>query len=264
MALLLEGLTGFVESIFGRFHYSGPFVVLFLCGIGLPLPEEVTLIGSGLLVYNGDVDFVRISLTCSLAILLGDLVPFWLGRKYGDSVLRLKWVRRFVRPGRVRLLKRRMEAHGNWVIFSCRFMPGIRVPGYFTAGLLKMRLSRFILLDGLGIAISVPTSIYVGKLFGQSIDQLKDEMQNLHLVLALVALSLVLIMLVRGRQRTRLKQERLASLTRGDSENPGRRHDDKVLEEVAAPTNSAADEMPESLSPGAIKPGQVQEGRTSD
>lgn len=264
MALLAEGLTGFVESLFGRFHYSGPFVVLFLCGIGLPLPEEVTLIGSGLMLYNGDVDFVRISLTCSAAILLGDLVPFWLGRKYGDSVLRLKWVRRFVRPGRVRLLKRRMQEHGNWVIFSCRFMPGIRVPGYFTAGLLKMRLSRFVLLDGLGIAISVPTSIWVGKLFGQSIDQLKDEMQNLHLVLALVAISLVLIMLVRGRQRARLRQERLASLHTTGGDNMGRRRDDLASEEVAPAQDAPESKMPESLAPGAIKSSQVQEGRTSD
>ena len=231
MALLLEGLTGFVESIFGRFHYSGPFVVLFLCGIGLPLPEEVTLIGSGFLLHQGHVEFIPIVLTCSVAILLGDSVPYWLGRKYGDSILRWSWVRRVMRPGRVRLLQRRMEAHGNWVIFSCRFMPGIRIPGYFTAGLLKMRYSRFALLDSLGIAISVPASIWIGNLFGRSIDRLKDEMQNLHLILALVALSLVLIMLVRARHRAREKQERLEAVSLRYGEGGGRRREDHVSKE---------------------------------
>ena len=209
MALLLEGLTGFVESIFGRFHYSGPFVVLFLCGIGLPLPEEVTLIGSGLLLHQGEVEFVPIVVVCSLAILLGDSVPYWLGRRYGDSILRWPWMRRLIRPGRIRLLQRRMADHGNWVIFTCRFMPGIRIPGYFTAGLLGMRYPRFALLDALGIVISVPLSIWIGKLFGESIDRLKDEMQNLHLILALAVLAMVLIILVRGRQQARLRQERL-------------------------------------------------------
>ncbi len=264
MALLLEGLTGFVETIFGRFHYSGPFVVLFLCGIGLPLPEEVTLIGSGLLLYQGHVEFIPIVLVCSLAILLGDSIPYWLGRKYGDSILRLKWVRRLVRPGRVRLLKRRMEDHGNWVIFSCRFMPGIRMAGYFTAGLLKLRYSRFVLLDGLGIAISVPASIWIGNLFGQQMDQLKEEMQNLHLLLALVALSLVLIMLVRGRQRAREKRERLDALRSMSLESLGGSSEAGLSEEVALDEKLASDELPESLSPGAIRSGQVQEGQARD
>ena len=111
--LLLEGLTGFVESVFGRFHYSGPFVVLLLCGIGFPLPEEVTLIGSGLMLYQGEVEFLPIVLVCSAAILLGDSIPYWLGRRYGTSILKVRWLSRIMRPGRIRLMERRMASHGN-------------------------------------------------------------------------------------------------------------------------------------------------------
>ena len=35
--------TSFLSGIFGEFSYLAPFVVLFLCGVGLPLPEEVSL-----------------------------------------------------------------------------------------------------------------------------------------------------------------------------------------------------------------------------
>ena len=256
MALLYEGLTGFVESIFGRFHYSGPFVVLFLCGIGLPIPEEVTLIGSGLLVYEGHVDYVTISVVCSLAILAGDSVPYWLGRRYGDSILRLGWVRRIMRPGRVRLLRQRMSDHGNWVIFTCRFMPGIRIPGYFTAGLLKMTYLRFLILDGLGVLISVPTSIWVGQLFASQIDRLKDEMHNLHLLLALIILALVLTMLVRGRIRARVRQERRAAALAGlvDSrEKPG---DSGLRQEGGISEASPA--------PGGLHPGEPSEANSAE
>jgi membrane protein DedA with SNARE-associated domain len=250
--------------MFGRFHYSGPFVVLFLCGIGLPLPEEVTLIGSGVLLYQGQVDFIPIVAVCSVAILLGDSVPYWLGRRYGDSILRWNWFRRMIRPGRVRLLRSRMTDHGNWVIFTCRFLPGIRVPGYFTAGLLKMSYPRFLLLDGLGVLISVPASIWLGNLFGKSIDGLKDEMQNLHLILALVALSLVLIMLVRGRMRARLRQERrdaaLARLGNGSDLDP----EDDLLQEDGMYEEPASPESPESRAPGVVTHERQQEGRTGD
>ena len=115
--------TSFLSQIFGEFSYLAPFVVLLLCGVGLPLPEEVTLIGSGILSYRGEVEFAPIAVVCAVAILLGDSVPFLLGRRYGMSALRIPWGRRIIRPERLTRLKARYEEHGNWVTFACRFFP---------------------------------------------------------------------------------------------------------------------------------------------
>ena len=48
--------TTFLSEVFGEFQYTAPFVVLLLCGVGLPLPEEVTLLGAGILLYRGEVE----------------------------------------------------------------------------------------------------------------------------------------------------------------------------------------------------------------
>ena len=203
MFLITEG---WLDGFFSEYHYLAPFVILLLCGFGLPLPEEVTLIGSGLLLYQGKVDFVAISTTCGAAILLGDSIPYWLGRRYGERALRVRWVRRILHPERFALLEKRFAEHGNWAIFTCRFLPGIRIPGYFTAGTLKMSYGRFLLLDFLGVLISVPTSIYLGKLFGERMELLQEKVQDFHLVLGFAILSLILIMFVRGRIHTRERQ----------------------------------------------------------
>ena len=42
---------------------------------------------------------------------------------------------------------RRFEAHGNWATFFCRFVAGIRIPGYFVAGTMGMTYRRFLLLE---------------------------------------------------------------------------------------------------------------------
>jgi membrane protein DedA with SNARE-associated domain len=195
-----------VIDYFGDFVYLAPFTVLLLCGVGLPLPEEVTLIGSGLLLYRGEVEFLPIVLVCSAAILLGDSIPYALGRKFGSSAAEIGWVRRILHPERFRLLQKRFDEHGNWAIFTCRFLPGIRIPGYFTAGTLGMPYLRFILLDALGVAISVPISIYMGKVFGDSIEVLEARFADFHLILGFGVISLVLIMLVRARVRKRERQ----------------------------------------------------------
>lgn len=204
MALL--DATNYLGEIFGEFSYIGPFVVLLLCGVGLPIPEEVTLIGSGLLVHSGKAELVPIIIVCSAAILIGDSIPYWLGRRYGLQALQVKWVARFVAPARFIRLKKRFEEHGNWATFACRFFAGVRIPGYFVAGTMGMSYLRFVILDGLGILISVPISIYLGKVFGGEMDKLHDRMEYFHLIVGFLALSLALTLFLRSRRQRALRR----------------------------------------------------------
>lgn len=215
LELSLLDLSEQAQRVFEHFTYLGPFLVLLLCGIGLPLPEEVTLIGSGILVHRGEAEFIPITIVCSLAILLGDSIPFFMGRRYGKRVLRFRLIAKLLHPERFAKVEKRFLEHGTWATFVCRFLPGIRIPGYFIAGTMKMKPSRFVLLDGLGILISVPVSIWVGELFADRIDRLKDTMADLHLILAFLVLALVIIVVMmtrRNRVQTlaRRKEERAA------------------------------------------------------
>ena|SRR5690349_10277168 len=200
-----ESFSDWVSGLFVRFNYIAPFTVLLLCGVGFPLPEEVTLIGSGLLLHRGEVDFFWITLTCAAAILAGDSIPFWLGRRWGMSALQHRLARRILHPERLSKLEDRFKDHGDWATFVCRFFPGVRIPGYFMAGTLRMSYTRFLILDSLGVLISVPASIYLGKVFGSSMDQLKHKLGDLHLILGFLLVAVVLYFL--WRSRTRRKSE---------------------------------------------------------
>lgn len=215
MHLFLGGFFGgwlqYLMGWFTRFHYIAPFIVLMLCGLGAPLPEEVTLIGCGYLVHLKLVHFWPISAVCVTAILLGDSIPYWLGRHYGLAALKTRWVAKVLHPERFAKLERRFEDNKNWSIFTCRFLPGLRIPGYFVAGTLRMSFTRFIVLDTIGVLLSVPTSIWVAKFVfrniegdegfgeaGKSVSRL-----NHYLLIALAVLFAVLY--VRNRIRKRNK-----------------------------------------------------------
>ncbi|MDF1839269.1 MAG: hypothetical protein P1V35_15480, partial [Planctomycetota bacterium] len=79
----------FLSSIYERLGYGAPFLVLVGAGAGLPIPEEVTMVGSGYLLHQGLVDTFPIMLTCWLATLIGDSIPFWIGRILGPKALKL-------------------------------------------------------------------------------------------------------------------------------------------------------------------------------
>lgn len=192
-------------EMFGEFGYVAAFVVLVLCGLGLPIPEEVPLMLSGGLVHTGKVEFLPITLVCSVAILVGDSAPFWLGRRYGMNALRLRWVSKVLHPERFAKLKLRFEEHGNWTTFASRFFTGIRIPSYFVAGTMGMRYPRFLALDTMGVLISVPISIYLGQIFADSMDELKAQMANAHLILGFLALSLILVLVIKRRRQKTLE-----------------------------------------------------------
>lgn len=205
MDLLLLELPTWADSLLQDFSYLGPFVILLLCGVGLPLPEEVTLIASGLLLHQGKVEFLPITAVCSVAILLGDSIPYWLGRRMGKRALQWRLVSRVLHPERFAIVEEKFQRHGSWMIFFCRFLPGIRIPGYFSAGTLRMSFVRFLVLDGLGVLISVPTSIWIAKAFGGQVEKMEEQMENFHLILAFSLVAILSILgfriLIRRRDR---------------------------------------------------------------
>lgn len=197
--------TSLVRRLFEDVGYAAPFLILLLTGCGLPIPEEVTMAGSGFLVFRGEVDYVSIVLTCYAATLLGDSIPYWLGRRWGMTALRFPLVARVVHPERMALLEDRFERHGNWAVFTCRFLPGVRLPGWFMAGTLGMSYPRFLLLDGLGAAIMTPIWVALGRAAGERIDRLEETVADLHQWLGFGVLALVVTLgvwlMVRRRER---------------------------------------------------------------
>jgi membrane protein DedA with SNARE-associated domain len=117
------------------------------------------------------------------------------------SALKVRWVRRIIHPERFARLEEHFRRHGNWAVFMCRFFAGVRIPGYFMAGTMRMGYGRFLLLDALGVLLSVPTSIWLGRVFADQIDRLHKSYRQLHLVLAFAVVTLVIVLVVRARSR---------------------------------------------------------------
>jgi membrane protein DedA with SNARE-associated domain len=165
-------------EIFRDHPYPAVAIVFLLCGIGLPLPEELVLITAGFVCHTGVADLEWMIATCILAILVGDMLPFYLGRTFGARLLRIRWMRIMINPRRLDAFDRWFRKRGDLVIFIARFIAGIRVVAYFIAGTMKMTWRRFLLLDLLGILITAPTLVYVGYVSGNLIQDVIAKVQT--------------------------------------------------------------------------------------
>jgi len=206
--LALLDLSGFAEGVLEHHTYLGAILILVSCGFGMPIPEEVTIVGSGILLHKGVVDYWGIMAACWFGVIAGDVVPFTVGRVWGVRAFEHRWVRRIVNPRRLERLEARFQRHLTWGVFTCRFFPGLRWPGYFIAGHLRMPVWKWLLLDGIGAAIMVPFALHLGVLFGENADLLAQKVKDFHLVLAFGAFALLATVVVRSRMaRARAREE---------------------------------------------------------
>ncbi len=176
-----------------EYAYITIFGILLACGFGLPVPEDITLVAGGILTSQGVVTFWEVLIISMLGVLIGDGIIFTFGRVGGEKVKNSRLFRRFLTAKREETVQRWYKTHGEKVIFFARFMPGLRMPLFLTAGIFKVPTWKFLTLDGFAALISVPVWIWVGDLFGQNLGvldhKIKQMQMGLYSILLLVGLS---------------------------------------------------------------------------
>lgn len=144
--------------------------ILLLCGLGLPIPEDISLISAGYIAHLGKVNVHSIFLVCFAAVLAGDSLAFLIGRLFGQRLLASKLGHRYFSPKRQRRVRAYFRRYGSKVIFIARFLPGLRFSIFLSAGMLHVRLYVFLVYDTLAALLSVPFLVYMAYYFGNKID----------------------------------------------------------------------------------------------
>jgi membrane protein DedA with SNARE-associated domain len=195
----VEELLGFIQNFHGIMPYVLVFAILLACGMGLPMPEDITLIAAGMLAYYGLGNVWVMIAVCLAGVLIGDAFIFWLGAKYGQELAKKPFFNRFLSPERLDAVKEKLHQHSNKVIFFSRFMPILRAPTFFSAGSLHLPFRVFILYDGLAALISVPTIVYVVYYYGAIADQVIKSIKNVEYGIVIALVAVVLFILAKWR-----------------------------------------------------------------
>lgn len=159
--------------------YFAVFGFLFLCGLGLPLPEDITLLAGGYAVYlaaqNGmqEPTLIPMTIVGLVGVLTGDVLLFLLGRWKGDWVRRVWPFRRLLTTERMEKITLFFNKYGAWTAFFARFAPGVRSPTFLVAGSAQMSFYTFFFADGFAALISVPLWVWLAWRFGAQIDRVK-------------------------------------------------------------------------------------------
>jgi hypothetical protein len=173
-------MFAFLEAFFVEYGYAAVFFVLVICGFGVPIPEDLTLVTGGVISGMGYTNPHIMFAVGMLGVLVGDGIMFAAGRIWGQKILRFKPIARIMTPKRYEQVQEKFDKYGNWVLFVARFLPGLRTAVFVTAAISrKVSYLRFIIMDGLAALISVPIWIYLGEYGAHNIDWLMAKMHSL-------------------------------------------------------------------------------------
>src|SRR6185503_15289350 len=187
------------------------FTILLLCGFGLPIPEDISLIAAGYISWRGKhglepiINVHTAFAVCFAAVLAGDTIAFFFGRRYGRRVLASNLARKYFTPKRQLRTRAYFRKFGSKVVLVGRFTPGLRFTIFFTAGTLHVRPAIFFIYDFTAAAFSVPVLVYTAWYFGAQIDHVVLYARRTeHGIFALIAIAAVVVAIKLWRRRKKL------------------------------------------------------------
>lgn len=166
-------------DFFSSYGYWAVFFVLLICGFGVPIPEDITLVSGGVISGLGYTNVHWMLVVSMIGVLVGDSTMYWLGRIYGEKILKFPLIRKIATPERFTQVQERFEKQGWKLLFVARFLPGLRAVVYLVSGITrKVTFTRFVLVDFFAAIISVPIWVYLGDFGARNLDWLEAQIRK--------------------------------------------------------------------------------------
>lgn len=158
--------------------------------IGLFVPSTAVLVGAGMLVGTGHLEFWPVFWATAIGAILGDQLSYWAGRLFGDRLKTLWPLNRY--PVLVARGEDFVRKHGGKSIAIGRFVPGVKavVPGI--VGMFGMGQAYFATINVTSGLVWTAAHVLPGMLFGQVL-AMAGELSERLLIVLLVLLVLLAI-----------------------------------------------------------------------
>jgi membrane protein DedA with SNARE-associated domain len=164
--------VGSIEQFLEEFTYLGVFLVLFVAGLGVPIPEELPVLASGVLAHEGVVRWWLMLPVGVLGVLSGDVTLYWIGHHWGERVLAWRMMRCVLSRQREEALKMAYRRHGVKIVFTARHVVGLRAAAFVTAGIAHVPFGRFLAADAAAATIGVPVTFGLAFFFTEQLEQI--------------------------------------------------------------------------------------------
>lgn len=154
---------------FAKFKGGTLLLIMVIIMLATLISEDLTCIGAGLLAARGLIGFWPATLACLIGIFLGDIALYLAGRFLGRPAIRKAPFRWFLSEKDLKKSAHWFNAKGPMIIIASRFLPGSRLPTYFSAGIIRANFWMFVFYFLLAASVWTPLLVGISKLLGNKL-----------------------------------------------------------------------------------------------
>lgn len=155
------------------------FLNMLLDQAGLPLPAYPTLMLAAALSGSGGYGIAEVVAAGTAGALVADLGWYSFGARQGRRVLGLLCKVSLSPDFCVRQTESLFAKAGSASLLFAKFVPGLGVLSAALSGIVRIALSKFILLDGVGATLFVGVAVALGVLFRNAIASVLSTLSSL-------------------------------------------------------------------------------------
>ena len=203
---MLDSITQFARDAVTTLGYPGILVAMVAENLVPPIPSEVVLPLAGFEVSRGNLAFTLTVLAATAGSLIGALILYAIGR-YGGRPAVDRWGRVLrVSQHDVDRAETWFERYGDWVVLFSRMVPLLRSVVSIPAGILEMRVVRFVVLTAIGSLVWNILLVGAGYLLGnrwEDVSHLVGSLSDVILVVFVLAVLAAVVWLLRRPVKAR-------------------------------------------------------------
>jgi membrane protein DedA with SNARE-associated domain/rhodanese-related sulfurtransferase len=147
--------------------------------LGVPIPAEPTLVVAGSLAARGLLPLPNLVGVTWLAVLIADSTWYWLGRRYGNQVLRVVCRLALSPDSCVRNTEQTFTRWGLKSLAVAKFIPGFSMVAPPMAGAMRVSWTSFLLFDLMAAALWSSVGIGAGLIFYRQVDRVLAGLSGL-------------------------------------------------------------------------------------
>jgi membrane protein DedA with SNARE-associated domain/rhodanese-related sulfurtransferase len=214
--LIGQGTAMDITSLVQHYGLALVFASAFIEQLGLPIPSYPVLLVAGALSLAGGESIALIVAIGALGVMLGDLLVYAAGARFGRRALSVVCKLSLARDNCVRQTEDRFARFGPRALLFVKFIPGFALVLILLCGVARLAIPTFLLLDGAGAVAYVAVPVVLGVMFHDAIDAALTAITRWGefgtvLVIAILASYLIFRMVDRQLFIRRLRMARISA-----------------------------------------------------
>lgn len=177
------------------------FGLLILAGFNFPVSEDIVFIVSASIAATlVPENTLYIFIGCFLGAYFSDIIAYMLGRTVGRKILQFSFFQKLFPEEKILYIENHFLKYGGYTLFFGRFIPfGMRNVLFFTSGVIKMRIQKFMAVDLLALSVTSSIMFYLGYSLGQNYSIVFPYLNRYKFLVFAIFIFIILFFFIKGR-----------------------------------------------------------------